>query len=105
MLPPYRLPPVYMQVPQGKPKHRMRNCLITGVVLLVGLILVLFTQNSTPYPWSLTIHSGYSRATTLFGVPIGGEKYVQLHITLTNVSAADNRSPNDFVWTLTDTRT
>lgn len=78
-----------------------------GIVVAV-FILALFVshgQNSPPYPWSLTINSGYSRETTLLGVPVGATKYVELHITLTNVSASDALSPNDLVWTLTDTST
>jgi hypothetical protein len=112
VIPPYHLPPVSMQVPQGKPRHRMRNCIMIVGVLLLGLIVVLLllvlfvsrAQNSTPYPWNVTIHSGYTRETTLYGVPVGGTKYAQLHATLFNVSG-DTLSPNDLIWTLTDTNT
>ena len=111
-IPPYQPLPNYWPVQESKPKHRVRNCLIIVGALVLGLILILVFlallvgKNSTPYPWSLIIHSGYTRETTMFGVPIGSTKYAELHVTLTNVSAAgDTLSPDDLTWTLTDTGT
>ena len=113
--PPYQPLPNYWPVEPAKPKPKRGKSIIIWVMLIMGLILALLfllfalfggqTQNSTPYPWNVTIHSGYERATTLFGVPVGATKHVQLHITLTNMSTGDTLSPNDLQWTLTDTNT
>ena len=82
--------------------------LIMGLCLaLLFLLLVLFagyTQSSAPYPWNVTIHSGYTRGTTLLGVPVGETKHAQLHITLSNVSE-EVLSTSDLQWMLTDTST
>jgi hypothetical protein len=104
-------PHVYAWVPpQDKPKRKRGKrvgLVLLGLVIVLGLVVVLFgrfAQSSTPYPWTVTYDSGYSRETTFLGAPIGGAKLVQLHLTLTNVSN-EALSPDDLEWTLTDTST
>jgi len=104
-------PPAHAQVsPSGKPKKRRTRrviLILTGLVVILGLCALFgrsVAQNATPYPWNVTFDSGYSRETTFLGTPIGGDKFVQIHITLTNVSD-QVQSPHDLEWTLTDTST
>lgn len=112
----YHPPSVYWPVEPEKPRRKRGKSILIGGTLITGLILALLfllfalfggqTQISPPpYPWSVTIHSGYERATTLWGVPVGASKHVQLHITLTNTSTGDTLSPQDLTWTLTDANT
>ena len=69
----------------------------------VSLIVVKETTSTeaTPYPWNVTINSGYTRETTWAGAPIGATKNVSLSVTLENVSN-DIQYPSMLQWMLTD---
>jgi len=95
-------------MPAQKKKSRPWLWILLGVATVlvcscVGLIVVkgATSTNTAPYPWNVTINSGYTRETTFAGAPIGATKNVSMSITLENVSN-DVQYPSMLEWTLTD---